>query len=102
MSLADLVLTGHTEEARFAVAICSAEPLIASGGDDREVCRAMFSLHEFVCCIHDTSRILRRGRISKVSSSLHNLLSLVEALMQRVVMLCTSACKARCKASCTL
>ena len=37
MSLADLVLTGHTEEARFAVAISSAEPLIASGGDDREV-----------------------------------------------------------------
>ena len=40
MSLADLVLTGHTEEARFAVAISSAEPLIASGGDDREVCSA--------------------------------------------------------------
>ena len=37
LSLADLTLTGHTEDAKFAVAISSAEPLVASGGDDTEV-----------------------------------------------------------------
>ena len=38
LSQADLVLRGHTEDAKFAVAISSAEPLVASGGDDTQVC----------------------------------------------------------------
>ena len=37
LSLADLTLIGHTEDAKFAVAISNAEPLVASGGDDTEV-----------------------------------------------------------------
>ncbi|CAK0756589.1 hypothetical protein CVIRNUC_002468 [Coccomyxa viridis] len=37
LSQADLVLRGHTEDAKFAVAISSAEPLVASGGDDTQV-----------------------------------------------------------------
>lgn len=40
LSQADLVLRGHTEDAKFAVAISSAEPLVASGGDDTQVCRS--------------------------------------------------------------
>lgn len=41
VSQADLVLVGHEEEAKFAVAISSAEPLVASGGDDTEVHRGL-------------------------------------------------------------
>ena len=41
LSQADLVLRGHTEDAKFAVAISSAEPLVASGGDDTQVCRSL-------------------------------------------------------------
>ena len=37
LSVADLTLTGHKQDAKFAVAISSAEPLVASGGDDAEV-----------------------------------------------------------------
>ena len=43
LSQADLVLRGHTEDAKFAVAISSAEPLVASGGDDTQVCRSLGS-----------------------------------------------------------
>ncbi len=37
LSVADLTLTGHKQDAKFAVAISSAEPLVASGGEDAEV-----------------------------------------------------------------
>ena len=43
LSQADLVLRGHTEDAKFAVAISSAEPLVASGGDDTQVCTLLGS-----------------------------------------------------------
>lgn len=37
MSVPDLVLTGHTENAEFALDISSKEPLVASGGKDTNV-----------------------------------------------------------------
>lgn len=37
LSVADLTLVGHKNDAKFAVAISSAEPLVASGGEDAEV-----------------------------------------------------------------
>lgn len=36
-SVADLVLEGHTEDAKFAVDVSSSAPLVASGGDDTKV-----------------------------------------------------------------
>ena len=39
MSVADLVLEGHTEQAEFALGVSSAEPLVASGGRDTNVSR---------------------------------------------------------------
>ena len=37
LSVADLTLVGHRKDAKFAVAISTAEPLVASGGEDAEV-----------------------------------------------------------------
>lgn len=37
LSVADLVLTGHTDLAQFALGMSSAEPLVASGGMDTNV-----------------------------------------------------------------
>ena len=34
LSVADLVLTGHDEVAQFALGMSSAQPLVASGGND--------------------------------------------------------------------
>ena len=39
MSVADLVLEGHTDLAEFALGVSSAEPLVASGGRDTNVRR---------------------------------------------------------------
>ena len=42
-SVADLVLEGHTEDAKFAMSVFSVAPLVASGGSDMQVrgaCRA--------------------------------------------------------------
>ena len=48
LSVADLTLTGHRKDAKFAVAISSAEPLVASGGEDAEVWRASYSASNVV------------------------------------------------------
>ncbi len=37
MSVPDLVLEGHTDQAEFALGVSSAEPLVASGGRDTNV-----------------------------------------------------------------
>ena len=37
MSVADLVLKGHSDLAEFALGVSSAEPLVASGGRDTNV-----------------------------------------------------------------
>ena len=36
-STPDLELVGHTDDAEFALGMCSSEPLVASGGKDTNV-----------------------------------------------------------------
>ena len=53
-SIPDLELVGHTDDAEFALGMCSAEPLVASGGKDKNVSPLSFALpgqshaHKFV------------------------------------------------------
>ncbi|GMP62884.1 hypothetical protein CsSME_00024813 [Camellia sinensis var. sinensis] len=42
----DLVLTGHQENAEFALAMCPTEPLVLSGGKDKSV--VLWSIHDHV------------------------------------------------------
>ncbi|GFY98453.1 transducin family protein [Actinidia rufa] len=42
----DLVLTGHQENAEFALAMCPAEPFVLSGGRDKSV--VLWSIHDHV------------------------------------------------------
>ncbi|XP_052183253.1 WD-40 repeat-containing protein MSI4-like [Diospyros lotus] len=42
----DLVLTGHQENAEFALSMCPMEPLVLSGGKDRSV--VLWSIHDHV------------------------------------------------------
>uniref|UniRef100_A0A7C9DUA2 Histone-binding protein RBBP4-like N-terminal domain-containing protein n=1 Tax=Opuntia streptacantha TaxID=393608 RepID=A0A7C9DUA2_OPUST len=42
----DLVLTGHQEDAEFALAMCSSEPLVLSGGKDKSV--VLWSIHDHI------------------------------------------------------
>ena len=37
-STPDLELIGHEDDAEFALGMCSSEPLVASGGKDKNVC----------------------------------------------------------------
>ena len=37
VSVADLVLEGHSQTAQFALGCSSAQPLVASGGEDQRV-----------------------------------------------------------------
>ena len=37
LSVADLVLTGHEQVAQFALGMSTAQPLVASGGNDCQV-----------------------------------------------------------------
>ena len=55
LSVADLTLTGHKQDAKFAVAISSAEPLVASGGDDAEVRLAGYLGSTLMMRVHRTS-----------------------------------------------
>ncbi|GMH04081.1 hypothetical protein Nepgr_005920 [Nepenthes gracilis] len=42
----DLILTGHQENAEFALAMCPAEPYVLSGGKDRTV--VLWSIHDHI------------------------------------------------------
>ncbi|KAL8171644.1 hypothetical protein V2J09_023448 [Rumex salicifolius] len=42
----DLILTGHEDNAEFALAMCSTEPLVLSGGKDKSV--VLWSIHDHV------------------------------------------------------
>eukprot|EP00884_Botryococcus_braunii_P018332 jgi/Botrbrau1/5182/Bobra.0172s0052.1 len=53
LSVADLMLTGHTHPAEFAVAACGAAPLVASGGQDKHV--LVWNLGD-----HDGGSLLRK------------------------------------------
>ena len=48
-SIPDLELVGHTDDAEFALGMCSSEPLVASGGKDKNVsCCLCFALYESI------------------------------------------------------
>ncbi|KAK9734517.1 hypothetical protein RND81_04G144900 [Saponaria officinalis] len=42
----DLTLTGHQDDAEFALAMCSSEPLVLSGGKDKSV--VLWSIHDHI------------------------------------------------------
>ena len=44
-STPDLELIGHTDDAEFALGMCSSEPLVASGGKDTNVSHTTCLLH---------------------------------------------------------
>ncbi|PWA18249.1 WD40 repeat-containing protein [Artemisia annua] len=43
-SCPDLILTGHEENAEFALAMCRSEPFVLSGGKDKSV--VLWSIHD--------------------------------------------------------
>ncbi|XP_078152302.1 WD-40 repeat-containing protein MSI4-like [Carex rostrata] len=46
MSRPDLILTGHRENAEFALAMCPTEPFVLSGGQDKSV--VLWSIHDYI------------------------------------------------------
>ncbi|PWA52717.1 WD40 repeat-containing protein [Artemisia annua] len=42
----DLILTGHEENAEFALAMCRSEPFVLSGGKDKSV--VLWSIHDHI------------------------------------------------------
>ncbi|KVI05888.1 WD40 repeat-containing protein [Cynara cardunculus var. scolymus] len=42
----DLILTGHQEDAEFALAMCQSEPFVLSGGKDKSV--VLWSIHDHI------------------------------------------------------
>uniref|UniRef100_A0A7N0UZX9 Histone-binding protein RBBP4-like N-terminal domain-containing protein n=1 Tax=Kalanchoe fedtschenkoi TaxID=63787 RepID=A0A7N0UZX9_KALFE len=45
-SLPDLILTGHQDNAEFALAMCPSEPFVISGGKDKSV--VLWSIHDHI------------------------------------------------------
>ncbi len=48
LSVPDLTLVGHTADAEFALGISTSEPLVASGGQDKDVCHCPFGSRQTV------------------------------------------------------
>lgn len=48
-SIPDLVLTGHKDNAEFALAMCSTEPFVLSGGRDKLV--VLWSIHDHIATL---------------------------------------------------
>ncbi|XP_058774193.1 WD-40 repeat-containing protein MSI4-like [Vicia villosa] len=48
-SVPDLVLTGHKDNAEFALAMCSTEPFVLSGGRDKHV--VLWSIHDHIASL---------------------------------------------------
>ncbi|KAL5647395.1 hypothetical protein ACJX0J_041750, partial [Zea mays] len=49
----DLILTGHKENAEFALAMCPAEPYVLSGGKDKSV--VLWSIQDHISALGDSS-----------------------------------------------
>ncbi|KAL5683674.1 hypothetical protein ACJX0J_010059, partial [Zea mays] len=49
----DLILTGHKENAEFALAMCPAEPYVLSGGKDKSV--VLWSIQDHIFALGDSS-----------------------------------------------
>ncbi|XP_008793220.1 WD-40 repeat-containing protein MSI4-like isoform X1 [Phoenix dactylifera] len=52
-SLPDLILTGHQDNAEYALAMCPLEPLVLSGGKDKSV--VLWSIHDHVSVLAEAS-----------------------------------------------
>ncbi|TVU35359.1 hypothetical protein EJB05_17245 [Eragrostis curvula] len=50
----DLILTGHQENAEFALAMCPAEPYVLSGGKDKSV--VLWSIQDHISALGDSSK----------------------------------------------
>ncbi|DBA66351.1 TPA: hypothetical protein ACH3X2_002340 [Trebouxia sp. C0005] len=67
-STPDLELVGHTDDAEFALGMCSSEPLVASGGKDTNVVLWSLADHVTNLSIHDQGTF--DGKREKLSSRL--------------------------------
>ncbi|KAL2493235.1 WD-40 repeat-containing protein MSI4 [Abeliophyllum distichum] len=51
----DLALTGHQDTAEFALAMCTAEPFVLSGGKDKSV--VLWSIHDHISSLADRGAV---------------------------------------------
>ncbi|KAI4329156.1 hypothetical protein L6164_021449 [Bauhinia variegata] len=71
-SCSDLILTGHMENAEFALAMSSTEPFVLSGGKDN--CVILWSIHDHIATLSSTGANVNQcpkgdGNNAKVSES---------------------------------
>ncbi|GAB2228014.1 hypothetical protein Droror1_Dr00009843 [Drosera rotundifolia] len=62
----DLILTGHRDNAEFALAMCSTEPLVLSGGKDKTV--VLWSIHDHMSTLATEKAPASSGTNIKSSS----------------------------------
>ncbi|PWA49750.1 nucleosome/chromatin assembly factor group C5 [Artemisia annua] len=66
-SHADLVLTGHADNAEFALAMCPTEPFVLSGGKDKYV--VLWSIHDHISTLAGGESTNPAGSIVKTADS---------------------------------
>ncbi|KAH7842172.1 hypothetical protein Vadar_002254 [Vaccinium darrowii] len=69
-SLPDLVLTGHQENAEFALAMCPTEPLVLSGGRDKSI--VLWSIQDHVSTLTTDAATKPAGSSGSIIKSADN------------------------------
>ncbi|XP_024959239.1 WD-40 repeat-containing protein MSI4-like [Cynara cardunculus var. scolymus] len=69
-SHADLVLTGHSDNAEFALAMCPSEPYVLSGGKDKYV--VLWSIHDHISTLGGGDSTNTSGSTGSIVKSVNN------------------------------